>query len=272
LPRTSRPARLADMRTETHRDLPVLSAEDRTAFHRDGFVHRRGFFDAAETAQIAAWTDEIAAWPETVDGHMVYYEDSLTEPGARVVQRIEDLTPFHAGFRDLMMQGRLIAAVGLLLGEPAVLFKDKINFKLPGGGGFKAHQDQQAGWSVFADYFITALVAIDDATTENGCLEMAAGWHDRGLVGKEWEPLGSGEISDMVFAPCPTAPGDAVFFDSFAPHRSGPNLTAGPRRALYITYNAASAGDHCRRYFAEKRKSFPPDIAREPGETYVFRV
>jgi len=260
------------MIAETDRETPVLDAAARDAFRRDGFVHLRGFFDAAEAARIAAWTDEVAGWPETVDGHMVYYEDSLTEPDARVVQRIEDLTPFHAGFRKLMTEGRLIAAVGELIGASAVLFKDKINFKLPGGDGFKAHQDQQAGWSRYADYFVTALVAIDDATTENGCLEMAAGWHDRGLVGKEWEPLGSGETADMVFAPCPTAPGDAVFFDSFAPHRSGPNLTGRPRRALYITYNAASAGNHRAKYFAEKRESFPPDVARKPGETYVFRV
>ena len=37
------------------------------------------------------------------------------------------------------------AHVGELFGEPAVLFKEKINFKMPGGAGFKAHQDQQAG-------------------------------------------------------------------------------------------------------------------------------
>jgi len=272
LPGTPGRVRLADMQTEARQTTPLLSAADRAAFRRDGFVHLRSFFDVEETARIAAWTDEVAAWPETVDGHMVYYEDSLTEPGRRVVQRIEDLTPFHAGFRGLTTRGRLTAAVGKLFGEPAVLFKDKINLKLPGGDGFKAHQDQQAGWSVYADYFITALVAIDAATMENGCLEMAAGWHRRGLVGKEWQPLGSGETARMVFAPCPTAPGDAVFFDSFAPHRSGPNRTGRRRRALYITYNAVSAGDHCRRYFAEKRRSFPPDIAREPGETYVFRV
>jgi len=63
-----------------------------------------------------------------------------------------------------------------------------------------------------------------------------------------------------------------MFFDSYAPHRSGPNLTDAPRRVLYVTYNRASAGDHRAKYFADKRKSFPPDIERAPGETYVFRV
>lgn len=254
------------------REHPRLNGTEVDAFRRDGFVLVSGAFDAAAMARIAQWTEEIVRWPEVPGRHMVYYEESLTQPGRRVLSRIENFAPYHPEFDRLLRGPELTSSVARLFAEPAVLFKDKINFKLPGGDGFKAHQDQQAGWSRYADYFVTALVAIDDATTENGCLEMAAGWHDRGLVGKEWEPLGSGETADMVFKPCPTPPGDAVFFDSFAPHRSGPNLTGRPRRALYITYNAASAGDHRARYFAEKRESFPPDVARKPGETYVFRV
>lgn len=254
-------------------DLPaVLTHQQIDAFRRDGFVFVPGFFDAAAMAKITAWTDEVTAWPEAPGRHMVYYEDSLIEPGRRVVQRIEDVTPFHAGFKGLFTEGRMVEAVSALLGGRAVLFKDKINFKLPGGDGFKAHQDQQAGWSVFASYFITALVSIDAATDENGCLELAAGWHDRGLVGDEWVPLGEQEIEGMNFVAYPTAPGDAMFFDSFAPHRSGPNLTKRSRRVLYVTYNRASEGDHRAQYYADKRQNFPPDIERAPGKTYVFRV
>ena len=63
-------------------------------------------------------------------------------------------------------------AVSELFGEPAVLFKDKINFKLPGGDGFKAHQDVQAGWDAYAGLHITAMVAIDETNAANGSLEM----------------------------------------------------------------------------------------------------
>ena len=153
-----------------------------------------------------------------------------------------------------------------------MLFKDKINFKLPGGEGFKAHQDVQAGWNAYASYYVSVLVSIDAATEANGCLEMAAGWHDRGLVGAEWAPLGEAEIAGMDFVLYPTASGDVMFFDSFAPHRSAPNLTHRPRRLLYVTYNRASEGDHRARYVADKRANFPPDIEREPGKNYVFRV
>ncbi len=249
-----------------------LTDERIEAFRRDGFVFVPGFFGAAEMDRITGWIDEVAAWPEAPGRHMIYREDSLTAPGRRIVQRIEDVTPFHAGLKELFMRGPMIEAVARLLGEPAVLFKDKINFKLPGGDGFKAHQDVQAGWNAYAGYHVSVLVSIDAATEANGCLEMAAGWHDRGLVGAEWTPLGEAEIAGMDFVIYPTVPGDVMFFDSFAPHRSAANLTDRPRRALYVTYNRASEGDHRARYVADKRANFPPDIEREPGKTYVFQV
>ena len=250
----------------------VLSDEQIATFRRDGFVFAPAFYSADEMAEITAWTEEVTALPEVPGRHMVYYEDDLRAPGERVVQRIEDFTPYHDGFRGLFSSGRMATAVAELLDQPAVLFKEKINYKMPGGDGFKAHQDAQAGWEVYAPFFITALVSIDEATAENGCLEVAAGHHDLGLVGQEWTPLTETQIADMNFVSYPTKPGDAMFFDSYAPHRSGPNLTDSARRVLYVTYNKAADGDHRVQYFADKRKSFPPDIERAPGERYVFRV
>jgi ectoine hydroxylase-related dioxygenase (phytanoyl-CoA dioxygenase family) len=115
-------------------------------------------------------------------------------------------------------------------------------------------------------------VTIDPATPTNGCLEMVPGWHGRGLVGEEWKPLAESITAQMDFRPYPARPGDAMFFDSFVPHRSGPNHTARQRRVLYLTYNRASEGDQRERYFADKHASFPPDVEREAGKTYVFRV
>ena len=142
---------------------------------------------------------------------------------------------------------------------------------MPGGAGFKAHQDQQAGWGRFAPLFVTALVSIDAATVENGCLEIAAGRHKQGLLGEEWRPLDAA-AARLELEPIPTAPGDVILFDSFVPHASKENFTDAPRRVLYLTYNRASEGDHRLRYYREKHASFPPDIDRVPGRAYVFRV
>lgn len=241
-------------------------------FARTGWLAARGFFGAEEVAAIAAWTDELLAMPEVPGRHMLYREDSLLGDRKRVVQRIENFCPFHPGFDALVRGGRLQAAVEQLLEEPVCLFKEKINFKMPGGSGFEPHQDQQAGWTVYAPLFITALVGIDRATEENGCLEMADAPRFAGLIGDEWKPLTAEQMAAFALIPVPTEPGDVLFFDSYVPHASKPNLTDAARRLLYLTYNRASDGDHRARYYADKRASFPPDIERLPGTEYKFRV
>jgi len=260
------------MSEATSRPAPAAAETPTRVFQRDGFVVMARPLRPEEVHRISAWTDELQALPERPGHCMMYFEPSLLEPGKRVLQRIENFCPFHSGFAALCEGDKLCGTTTALLGEPAVLFKDKINFKLPGGDGFKPHQDQQAGWSIYADLFVTAMVSIDDTTGENGCLELAAGHHTRGLIGDEWKPLSEEDMRRMNARAVPTRAGDVVFFDSYTPHASGANLTADRRRVLYITYNRLSAGDHRARYFADKRKSFPPDIEREPGRTYTFRV
>jgi ectoine hydroxylase-related dioxygenase (phytanoyl-CoA dioxygenase family) len=113
------------------------------------------------------------------------------------------------------------------------------------------------------------MVTLDAATLENGCLEIAAGRHREGLIGEQWVPL---EEQGLELVAVPTAPGDVIFFDSFVPHASKPNLTAAPRRILYLTYNLASHGDQRARYFTDKHAAFPPDVDRDREKAYVFRV
>jgi len=251
------------------RDAMATPPASRAAMERDGFVIARQLFTAAEIADLLAWTDDLSTMPERAGRHWVYWEDSLSEPGRRVLQRIENFCPFHADFDRVISHGRLSAWTASLMGGPVVLFKEKINFKMPGAPGFKAHQDQQAGWEKFAPLFVTAMVSMDCATIENGCLEIVPGRHRDGLIGKEWEPLTE---DGLDLQPIPTEPGDVIFFDSFVPHASKPNFTDRPRRILYLTYNLASHGDHRQQYYAEKHAAFPPDIERDGTTNYVFRV
>ncbi len=242
---------------------------EQAAMQRDGFLVVPGFFGAADTADVLAWTREVETAPEAPGRHWVYHEDSLAEPGRRVMQRIENFCPFHDGFDRLVRGGALSRWTAALMGGPVVLFKEKINFKMPGAPGFKAHQDQQAGWTRYAPLFVTALVTVDPATLANGCLEMVPGRHREGLLGEEWNPL---DEDALALRPVPTQPGDVIFFDSFAPHASKPNFTDHARRILYLTYNLASDGDHRAQYYAEKHAAFPPDIERDGSTAYVFRV
>jgi hypothetical protein len=241
-------------------------------YRRHGWAHLRGFFSAAETARILRYVDDLMALPEVPGRHMVYREQSLLDEGERVVQRIEDFCSHHAGLDALVRGERLQDMAERLAGGPLVLFKDKINFKLPGGGGFEPHQDQAAGWSRYAPMFVTAMVTLDSATVENGCLEIAHGPRVQHLLGPEWEPLARDALGALSMQPLPTAAGDAVFFDSYVLHASAANLSRAPRRVLYVTYNFTDSGDQRARYYADKRAAFPPDIERRPGVEYRFRV
>ena len=256
-------------------DNPVdhrLSDSEVAHFSATGWVARRAMFSEAEAADLGRWTDELVALPEVPGRHMVYHEDSLIAPGERVMQRIEDFCPYHPAFDTLVRSGRLLASVERLLDERALLFKEKINFKRPGGAGFEAHQDQQAGWSAYAPMFITALVTLDPATIANGCLEMPENPRESQMIGEEWKPLTPEQMARSPLTPIPTMPGDVLFFDSYVPHASQPNTTGQQRRILYLTYNAARFGDHRRQYYDDKRANFPPDIERLPDREYRFRV
>ncbi len=245
-----------------------LSQTQLERFSTDGYLVLPGLLDANVITEVSRWTDEVSNWPETPGRHWMYFEKSILDPGKRILSRMENVEPWHIGFSALC-NGILRNICTQLFGEPAVLFKDKINFKLPGGDGFKAHQDAQAGWDRYASLHITALVSIDYCTPENGCLQLVAGKHREGLLGSHWKPLQEYELN---YQPVPTEPGDIIYFDSYTPHRSAPNLTQQSRRVLYITWNAASDGDNRQRYYNEKRQNYPQDCEREPGKEYQFRV
>ena len=116
------------------------------------------------------------------------------------------------------------------------------------------------------------MIAIDATNEENGSLEVLEGLHKQGVLGSMWAPLTDEDTKNIAYVPVHCRPGDAVFFDSYTPHRSHPNHSSEARRVLYITYNKTSEGDSREQYYADKRRSYPPDIERDPGKDYSFRV
>lgn len=239
-----------------------LDEEARTSWRTNRYTVLRGALTAAEREQLRRWTDELAAWPETPGKWMKYFE-----PGAeRLLCRVEDFIPYHDGLRDLLARTDLAAVLDELFGEPTVLFKEKLNFKLAGGAGFAAHQDAPAFTSFGQTYHVTLMLSADATTEENGCLEVVDGFCEpRTLPQADDGTLHPDVVARLAWHALPTAPGDAVLFDSYLPHRSGPNRSRGPRRALYVTYNRASEGDRRAEYFALKRRVFPPECERVPG-------
>jgi hypothetical protein len=229
----------------------IFTPTQQAAWEEDGYLHIPGLLTPAETERLQEWVAEISSWPAEAGKWMHHFEQT---PSGPQLARSEYLTAFHGGLRRLLMEGKLSEVAEELLGEPVRLYKEKINYKYAGGGGYRAHQDAPA--YEFVKNHITCSVAVDRATTENGCLFFAAGWHRRGLLHLDDRGCIAPDFAaTLPWRPLPMEPGDAVFFSSFAPHLSPPNNTDDARRALYVTYNAASEGDWRESYYEDKRRS-----------------
>jgi 2-aminoethylphosphonate dioxygenase len=250
-----------------------LKADLLAQFDATGWAFATGFFTAEEITAVSGWIDDLLNRPEVPGEHWVYRQPSLLDPTRKVVQRIENFCPHHTEFDQFLRRSALTRAIEQILAGTASLFKEKINFKEPGGAGFELHQDQQAGWSRYAPLFVTAMVCVDPATIENGCLQVADGQPRlTRLIGEEWRPITTEEAAGFSMREVPTQPGDVIFFDSYFPHASQENLTTDRRRMLFLTYNDAAHGDVRDQYHRDKRANFPPDVEREAGAEYQFRV
>lgn len=141
-----------------------------------------------------------------------------------------------------------------------LLFKDKINYKQPHGNGFQAHLDAPAYDHIGRLEHITANLAIDAATLENGCLEVVRGSHkmevefaDGGRIKPEWEQA-------HQWTPIPLEMGDMLIFGSHLAHRSAENRTEESRSSLYATFHSKSDGVDLReKYYRHRMQMFPPE-------------
>jgi len=223
---------------------PVPSASVRQ-WHRDGFLHLTDSLDPAVCEALSDWSDEVAG----SDDERFLQHREMTDDGP-VLARSEHFATIHPGFGSLVGDG-VIARLGeQLIGEPIVLYKEKINHKLPGGAGFAPHQDATA--YRFVGTHLTCMVAIDDSTIENGCLEVVAGCHHELLVDDGDGCLPASAERALKWQPVEMRAGDVLWFHSRTPHRSGSNTSTRSRRALFLTFNAAAEGDLRSAYYADK--------------------
>lgn len=214
-------------------------------FHEHGWVLVDDL-DPHEVVELKRWVDEVAS--TFGEPGAILHHRELTDFGPKLA-RSENFVPVHAGLR-LLLTERLASTAALLLGEPAVLYKEKINYKMAGGAGFSPHQDAPA--YPFIDAHVSCMVAVDDSTPENGCLEVVSSRHQSLLDVDERGCISSSIVSQLTWRHVPLRAGQTLWFHSLTPHRSGPNGSARDRRALYPTYNALSEGDLRESYYAEK--------------------
>lgn len=250
-------------------DLTVFASDDPAAvthFGEHGWVLTQTL-DAAGAADLRAWVDEVAAWPDGA-GDWLHYRE-MTDDGPALC-RSENFTPFHDGLRALLTTGPMLDVASALLGEPAVLYKEKVNYKLPGGAGYAPHQDAPA--YPFIASHVSCMVAVDDATTDNGCLEVVSGAHAEVLPTDAGGCVAPDVVARLDWQPAPVRSGQTLWFHSRTPHRSGPNRSPHARRALYPTYNALAEGDLRDEYYREKLARFAAGDGRADGLVQVSLI
>ncbi|MFN3215524.1 MAG: phytanoyl-CoA dioxygenase family protein [Acidimicrobiales bacterium] len=230
----------------------MLTPAQHAEWEHDGWLVLRDALDADHVARITGWVDEVAAWAD-LDGGPGLHHRELADDGP-VLARTELFADAHDGLGSLLRTGLIVEVLAELFGEAAVLFKEKVNYKHAGGGGFAPHQDAAA--YRFVDHHISVAVPVDAATVASGCLWFAPG-HGAGMLPTDARGCIADDIvAELSWRPVELEPGDIVFFDSYAPHRSETNTSGHSRRTLYLTYNAATAGDLREQYYADKLAEF----------------
>jgi hypothetical protein len=246
--------------------LPPLTAESRADFARNQIIVVPHAVAGEELDHLRAVVDDVVTWPET-PGHWMIYSEA---EGDRRPARIENLLAYSAPLAGWLAEDPLMAWLEELVGEPLALFKDKLNLKRPGGGAFRAHQDEPA-FSMFGHtWHLTVGLAVDEATVENGCLEFVDGPSPTGVLRSAPDGTLHPEVeAGLAWRHLPMPAGALVAFGSFLPHRSAPNRSHADRRLLLTTYNLAREGDRRSDYLQAKRQAFPPDVERVPGVDYT---
>src|SRR5439155_263691 len=119
-------------------------------------------------------------------------------------------------------------------------------------------QDAPAYVDFGVEHHLTVMLPVDAFTRENGCLEMAREACARVFVPQNPDgTVRADAMARLTLEPLLAEPGDAIVFDAWVPHQSGPNRSADPRRSYYLTYNPASAGDRRGRRARPRRPLAP---------------
>jgi phytanoyl-CoA hydroxylase len=205
-------------------------------YRSEGFLTLPGFFSDAELGPIQEYllANQDVTWTHKND-------DPLREA--------------HYHYRpifDLCTSPRLVDAMESLLGPNLVLLYSHIMSKKPGGLRVAWHQDGPYWHRVEPKIAVTAWVALDDATLENGCMRVIPGSHrghrDLGqrltdtpdLIQDRPYELPSEVIDEVSAVDLVMKRGDLSLHDSYLVHGSEPNRSAGRRAALTIRYVPSS--------------------------------
>lgn len=245
----------------------ILSEEQKKEFNDKGFIVMKSFYNQEEMNAVSVWLDKLHDKSPMKGGEAKYYEKSVLKD-ENILVRIEHILGYHnPEISNSLLSQKFIDCLTDLFDEPPVLFKDKVNYKLPGCRADKLHQDQAAGWNAYGDFYISVAIVVDENRKDNAALSfLKSGNYKKELMSEEWKPLTE---DDPPYQPedeymlLEADPGDVIFFDSYVPHGSPANTSNRSRRNIFLTFNKESDGDKREAYYRDKWAIYPPN---QPGQ------
>jgi ectoine hydroxylase-related dioxygenase (phytanoyl-CoA dioxygenase family) len=218
----------------------TISARQRSAFDRDGFLILGALIDRSTVAALRSELDELEAEVEQFlatqhDGRLHIAEAGAITFTLHAVLR-------SAAARALAKHPALVGLCRDLLGPDVNLYWDQAVYKKPDKPRrFPWHQD--TGYTyVEPQHYLTCWIALTDVTVTNGRPWVLPGVHRAGTLLHHWvDPIGWECLAaDPVGAvPAEVPAGGAVVFSSLTPHLTGPNTTDTVRKAYIVQYAPA---------------------------------
>ena len=224
---------------------PSIDAIELAFYRHQGHLTVNGVFTPSEMDAVVR---DIEQWGEGFLGALPaeqrgwYVDGGVT---ARMVLRKLDNPHFHReAVQTLARDPRVVDLVERILGPGVSVYFSQIFFKAPEGGGPKpAHQDNDYFGPTDIEGVVTAWIALDNATLENGCLYFGDGTN-QGPVYPHFAPEGEpynlqlppAVLDKQPMTPAPVRKGGISFHHGNTFHQSGPNHSTSWRRACALHY------------------------------------
>jgi phytanoyl-CoA hydroxylase len=225
------------------RDSMTIGKAHLARLEEQGFCVLEGLFGADEMDALARHVQRAyLTYEERL--HARGAEDGISRPGE--IAFTPNLARDDREMARFSVRPELVSVAAELLGEDVDLYWDQLVYKAPETRrDFPWHQDDAYG-RVTPSPTLTLWIALNDATTENGCIHVLPGSHRRGFVPHEQGPHGwfchSNDDPDQG-VPVPVRSGSVLVFWSLTVHKSGPNLSDDLRRAYIVQYSKAGLRD-----------------------------
>ncbi len=218
-----------------------LSPEQASAFARDGFFIAERLLDADEVSLLG----QIARADKEMTENRASRADG---EGGAVELVVRNELPEDSIYGAIVRSERIVRAMEKLLGDEVYHYHHKMICKEPRvGGAWAWHQDYGYWYNngCLFPHMGSCMIAVDEATKANGCLQVLKGSHHIGRIdhGKVGDQTGADpervqaarERLELVHVEL--APGSAVFFHANLLHRSDQNKSETPRWAFICCYN-----------------------------------